>query len=372
VTYQLLNSAGTLLSSGPTTKGGCDPYQTNWCEFLVSLNLSLPAGTYTVKSSAVATCANSGSNNVGHVQVKGCAGTVATPDAGADAGLGYYTPTPAPVGMTAPTGAKISALKPTTLFSSGGLFWKDGRLFSASSTGGPIISIMPGETGTLWTNVTTLSGGTSSWRHGVPLTGGNILLAIDYYGGPTGLHEITPTGTDTAWALAQNHAGIGDILALPTGGWVFSDFESYNIFKLAAKGGTETAMITTGTYTAAYLAHDATTNTLYFVNMNNLGSEGWFSGDGAIYSLTTGTPTLLAKAPSTTSRFTGLAIGQGGLFPAGLYAADSANSRIVKVESTGALTPVIVGVPTPSEIRIDPVSKGMAMYSGDQVIFVLP
>ena len=110
--------------------------------------------------------------------------------------------------------------------------------------------------------------------------------------------------------------------------------------------------------------------------MNNLGGEAWFSGDGAIYSMTlgttTGSPTLVAQPPSTTSRFTGLAIGLGGLFPAGLYAADSANARVVRVENTGTLTPVITGVPAAGEIRIDPVSKGMALSSGEQVIFVLP
>jgi hypothetical protein len=588
VTYALLGPTGATLSSGPTTKGGCDPYQTNWCEFLVSLNLTLPAGTYTVKSSAVATCANSGSNNVGMVLVKGCTGTVTLPDAGApdaaattaacnlivngnaeaaagstdgtplptpgwasvgqataaqygvygwpaatdpgptdrgvnlfsggpadatsslaqtvnlgsyatsidgggvsyqlsgwlggyagqddyatltltfqntagaalgtatigpvyaserasisglllrsatglvpvgtrsagvtltmvrmsgtandgyadnlslvlsgtgipvcpgnatgdggvadarpdagtaDATPAYFVVSTPPAGLTAPAGAKVSALKTTTL-GVGGLFWKDGRLFVPSNSGGPIVSVMPGETGTLWANVPGLAGGTPSWRHGVPLPSGNVLLAVDYYGGPTGLHEITPAGGDTAWTLAQGHAGIGDIVALASG-WAFSDFESYNLFKVAAQGAAETAAITVSspTYTPGYLAYDATIDALYFVNLNNLGSEPWFAGDGGIYKLGAGAPTLVASAPTTTSRFAGLAIGLGGLFPAGLYAADSANSRIVRVESTGALTAVVTGVPTPSEIRIDPVSKGMALLSADQVLFILP
>lgn len=68
----------------------------------------------------------------------------------------------------------------------------------------------------------------------------------------------------------------------------------------------------------------------------------------------------------------GLAIGLGGLFPAGLYAVDSTNSRVVKVESSGALTPAVTGIPGPSEIRIDPVSKGMALLSADQVLFIPP
>jgi hypothetical protein len=82
VSYQLLNSSGTLLSSGPTSKGGCDTYQTNWCEFLVNMNMTLPPGSYTVKSSAKAICANSGSNDLGQVIVRGCAAPSPLPDAG--------------------------------------------------------------------------------------------------------------------------------------------------------------------------------------------------------------------------------------------------------------------------------------------------
>jgi hypothetical protein len=190
------------------------------------------------------------------------------------------------------------------------------------------------------------------------------------------LHEITPTGADTSWTLALSHAGIGDIVALPSGGWVFSDFESTNLWKVAAKNAAEIALIPAGApyYYPAYLAHDATTDTLYFVNMNNLGSEPWFAGDGGIYKLTTAAPTAptLVASAATGTRFSGLAIGLGGLFPAGLYAVEPANSRVVKVESTGTLTPVVVGVPTASEIRVDPVSKGMALLSADQVLFLLP
>jgi hypothetical protein len=44
--------------------------------------MSLPAGTYTVKSSAVATCSNSGSSNIGFVTVNGCASSASLPDGG--------------------------------------------------------------------------------------------------------------------------------------------------------------------------------------------------------------------------------------------------------------------------------------------------
>jgi hypothetical protein len=108
-------------------------------------------------------------------------GTADSPaDSGApDAALTYFTVSTPPVGITAPLGAKISALKTTTNFAVGGSFWKDGRLYVPSNSGGPIVSLMPGETGTLWANVPSLQGGNPSWRHGVPLTGGNVLLAIE-------------------------------------------------------------------------------------------------------------------------------------------------------------------------------------------------
>jgi len=384
VTYTLLGPTGNTISAGLTTKGGCDPYQTWWCEFLASPDVALAAGTYTVKSSAVATCANSGSSNVGMVTVRGCSGSSPPVDAGvdakadstADAGLAYFMVGTPPAGITAPAGAKISAVTMTLNLFVGGIFWKDGRVFAVSNQGGPIVSVMPGETGTLWADVPSLRGGNPAWRHGVPLAGGNILLAVDYYGGATGLHEITPTGADTPWPLAAGHAGIGDIVALASGGWVFSDFESYNVFKVPAKGTPEVGLIPAGTpsYSPAYLAHDALTDTLYFVNMKNLGSEPWFGGDGAIYKLTVGAPAAPTQVASASAgaRFTGLAIGLGGLFPAGLYAGDPANSRVVRVESGGTLTPVITGVPTVGEIRIDPVSKGMAVATNNQVIFILP
>ena len=345
---------------------------------------SVPAGTYQVIDSDPATWAYTADlGNRGVTWVYGYSLSGGGQDAGttdsradgvgtADAGIAYFTVSTPPAGITAPSGAKVSALTTTKNLGVGGIFWKDGRLFFASNVGGPIVSVMPGETGTLWADVPSLAGGSPSWRHGVPLAGGNILLAIDYYGGPTGLHEITPTGVDTPWTLASGHSGIGDIVALPSGGWVFSDFESYNIFKVSAKNAPETSLIPASStyYTPAYLAHDALTDTVYFVNMNNLGGESWFGGDGAIYKLTSGAPVLVAKAP-TGARFNGLAVGLGGLFPAGLYASDTANSQVVRVESTGTLTPFITGVPTPGELRIDPVSKGMALLSADQVLFFL-
>jgi hypothetical protein len=83
LSYSLLTSGGTSLSTGAMTKGSCDTYQTNWCQFTATVNVTLQAGTYSVKSSATATCSNSGSNNIGMVIVQGCAaGSTGTGGAG--------------------------------------------------------------------------------------------------------------------------------------------------------------------------------------------------------------------------------------------------------------------------------------------------
>ena len=166
------------------------------------MNMTLPAGTYTVKSSAVATFANSGSNNVGFVSVKGCAGSSQPLDAGAGDTLGGMASCNLIVNGNAE--AAVGSLDGTPVATPGwtsvGEAWR--HLLEGWT---PVRS----ETGTLCANVPSLQGGNPSWRHCVSLAGGNILLAIDYYGGPTGLPEITPVGTDTAWTLAQGPFGHG-------------------------------------------------------------------------------------------------------------------------------------------------------------------
>ena len=73
LSYTLTGPSGPV-SSGPLTKGACEPYQKQWCTLSANLSKVLAAGTYTVRSSATSTCSNVGSANVGFVWVMGCAG----------------------------------------------------------------------------------------------------------------------------------------------------------------------------------------------------------------------------------------------------------------------------------------------------------
>jgi len=72
--YLLLNSSNSLLSSGALTEVSCDTYQSNWCQLVAYVSLTLPAGSYSLRNSAVATCSNSGSSGVGFIIVEGCIG----------------------------------------------------------------------------------------------------------------------------------------------------------------------------------------------------------------------------------------------------------------------------------------------------------
>jgi hypothetical protein len=108
--YTLKSATGTTVGSGALEKGSCDPYQTNWCQMTVHVGSVLAAGTYTVKSSAVATCSNSGSSNIGFVKVVGCAsgtmpGTGGSSGAGGSFGTGGAVTTGGAFGSGGSTGA---------------------------------------------------------------------------------------------------------------------------------------------------------------------------------------------------------------------------------------------------------------------------
>lgn len=59
--------------SGSTTKGGCDTYQTNWCEAWVSLNQDLSPGSYTLSIPTTSICSDPSGNTT--LVVYGCYGS---------------------------------------------------------------------------------------------------------------------------------------------------------------------------------------------------------------------------------------------------------------------------------------------------------
>lgn len=55
--YTLSGSNGYSWS-GSTVKGGCDTFQKNWCEGIITLSQQLPAGSYTVSINSTSMCSN--------------------------------------------------------------------------------------------------------------------------------------------------------------------------------------------------------------------------------------------------------------------------------------------------------------------------
>jgi hypothetical protein len=66
-----LSSGSRVLRHGAFRRGSCDPYQTAWCEALDTINMDLPAGSYTFRATKGRLCQNPGSRGMGMIRVYG-------------------------------------------------------------------------------------------------------------------------------------------------------------------------------------------------------------------------------------------------------------------------------------------------------------
>lgn len=73
---RLLSARGTVVASGPATKGTCDSFQREWCLAELNVGTTLPAGTYTVDMEEPRICINAGVES-GFVNVHGPAAAAA-------------------------------------------------------------------------------------------------------------------------------------------------------------------------------------------------------------------------------------------------------------------------------------------------------
>ncbi|MFI3135640.1 MAG: fibronectin type III domain-containing protein [Methylococcaceae bacterium] len=71
------NGASSYSWSGQTVKGGCDTYQKNWCEGIITLNQLLPAGNYSVDIGSTSMCSNPSGQTT--LIVYGCASKLDAP-----------------------------------------------------------------------------------------------------------------------------------------------------------------------------------------------------------------------------------------------------------------------------------------------------
>jgi len=70
VAYSLSRN-GQTLRNGVLVRGGCDPYQEQWCNATDHFNLRLAPGTYVIRTERARVCQNQGSNGIGFVKVYG-------------------------------------------------------------------------------------------------------------------------------------------------------------------------------------------------------------------------------------------------------------------------------------------------------------
>lgn len=80
-----------LIYKGSLTKGQCDPYQKNWCQGTVSVQLLLNAGAYRIEAASPRICKNSSSQNKGFIsissnQANGNNDTIPTPEPSTSSG----------------------------------------------------------------------------------------------------------------------------------------------------------------------------------------------------------------------------------------------------------------------------------------------
>lgn len=66
-----LSQNGQTLRNGVLIRGGCDPYQEQWCNATDRFSLRLAPGTYAIRTERARVCQNQGSNGIGFVKVYG-------------------------------------------------------------------------------------------------------------------------------------------------------------------------------------------------------------------------------------------------------------------------------------------------------------
>lgn len=74
--FELNGPAGAI--SGSFQTEACDPYQSQWCAGVYTINANWAPGEYRIRTGLPAVCQNSGSAGNGFVRVTGCAATAPT------------------------------------------------------------------------------------------------------------------------------------------------------------------------------------------------------------------------------------------------------------------------------------------------------
>lgn len=216
----------------------------------------------------------------------------------------------------------------------------------------------------------------SIWRHGAVVNGVPV-VTMDYApaaGVETrGIYQFNADGSVTEWANGRDFAGLHDVLPAPDGrGIVFSDFENDNIWQMpdasTPAAGLLDASLGEIPGAPASLAYDTAGQRLFFLNRIEAGSW-WGSGPGlrGVYQVSGGIASLLARAPEG-SDWDGLAYTDKGPLGAGLYTLERQSGNLLKIAADGSSTPVVTGLPNPTELRFDPVNGNLTVVCDGQYL----
>ncbi|PIQ23468.1 hypothetical protein COW36_09225 [bacterium (Candidatus Blackallbacteria) CG17_big_fil_post_rev_8_21_14_2_50_48_46] len=280
-------------------------------------------------------------------------------------------------GIEAPSELQIQVLRSNyTLGPLGSLFYgPEGSLYimTSSLNRQTMLKLDPLGKATVYANNELLRG--PIWRHGAVVNGVPV-VSMDYApaaGVQTqGIYQFNADGGFAEWKTAQAHAGLHDVLAAPQGGIYFTDFENDNVWYKADAASPETGLLDANKGqipgALASLAYDAANQNLFYLNRIEAGSW-WGSGPGVrgVYKVADGVATLYAQAAEGTD-WDGLAYADKGPLGAGLYTLERQTGNLLKIQTDGTATPVVKGLPKPSELRFDPQTGNLTVVCEGQYL----
>lgn len=210
-------------------------------------------------------------------------------------------------------------------------------------------------------------------RRSLTRVGRDLLVAVDYWpdGGsqPGGIYPLRADGQVTPWPGSTPLGGLGDIVAAPDGSLLAVDFEADGLFRIVGPEAPPEPLITAGEVPPglAGVAIDPFDGTIWLLNH---GGDSPFGGTPGVYRLADdGSAPLVAAAPEGMALLMGMAVSDGRVLPAGVWASDPAGGRLLRLGPDGTWEPLVEGLPGVAELAFDPLSGDLlATFATDRLV----
>jgi hypothetical protein len=210
-------------------------------------------------------------------------------------------------------------------------------------------------------------------RRSLARVGRDLLVAVDFWpdGGsqPGGIYPLRADGQVTPWPGSTALGGLGDIVAAPDGTLLAVDFEADGLFRIAGPEAPPEQLITAGEVPPglAGVAIDPADGTIWLLNH---GGDSPFGGTPGVYRLADdGSAPLVAAAPEGTALLMGMAVSDGRVLPAGVWASDPAGGRLLHLDPAGTWQTLVEGLPDVAELAFDPLTGDLlATFATDRLV----